>query len=79
MFRAYQGWLALSNTAPGEGTLQVFPDVLLSNAYLIMRPFFKPTAEAITGVYNPAYWKFGQLLTGSSHYAPDDIDVPKII
>lgn len=59
VFRAYQGWLALSNTAPGQGTLQVFPDVLLSNAYIILRPFFKPTPEAQTDIYNPAHWKYG--------------------
>lgn len=42
VFRAYQGWLAMSETAPGEGTLKVFPDVKLSNAYLMLRPFFQP-------------------------------------
>ncbi|KAF8521199.1 DUF1479-domain-containing protein [Hysterangium stoloniferum] len=34
-------WLALSDTRPNEGTIQFFPDVKLSNAYLIMRPFFR--------------------------------------
>ncbi|KAJ7861122.1 hypothetical protein B0H14DRAFT_3863581 [Mycena olivaceomarginata] len=42
VFRTFQGWLALSKTAPGQGTLKVFPDVLLSNAYIILRPFFRP-------------------------------------
>jgi hypothetical protein len=32
---------ARSDTAPGEGTIQFFPDVALSNAYLILRPFFR--------------------------------------
>jgi len=36
------GWTALSNTAPGEGTLRVFPDVSLATAYLVLRPFFRP-------------------------------------
>lgn len=36
------GWTALSHTAPGEGTLQVFPDVNLATAYVVLRPFFKP-------------------------------------
>ncbi|TCD66348.1 hypothetical protein EIP91_001452 [Steccherinum ochraceum] len=44
IFRTYQGWLAVSETAPHEGTLKVFPNVILSNAYTIMRPFFRPTA-----------------------------------
>ncbi|THH09868.1 hypothetical protein EW145_g1713 [Phellinidium pouzarii] len=41
VFRTFQGWLALSETAPTQGTLKVFPDVLLSSAYLILRPFFR--------------------------------------
>ncbi|KAH8120583.1 DUF1479-domain-containing protein [Phellopilus nigrolimitatus] len=38
--RTFQGWIALSETAPTQGTLKVFPDVTLSNASLILRPFF---------------------------------------
>ncbi|KAF5357951.1 hypothetical protein D9756_001184 [Leucocoprinus leucothites] len=45
IFRSFQGWLSMSETGPNEGTLQLFPDVLLSNAYLILRPFFKPVPE----------------------------------
>lgn len=41
VFRTFQGWLALSETAPKEGTLKVFPNVRLSNAYIILRPFFR--------------------------------------
>ncbi|KAJ7612542.1 hypothetical protein FB45DRAFT_914893 [Roridomyces roridus] len=41
VFRTFQGWLAISKAAPNQGTLQVFPDVLLSNAYIILRPFFR--------------------------------------
>ncbi|KAJ7885220.1 hypothetical protein B0H13DRAFT_2235304 [Mycena leptocephala] len=42
VFRAFQGWLAISKTGPGQGTPKVFPDILLSNVYIIMRPFFRP-------------------------------------
>jgi len=42
VFRTFQGWLAMSETEPHQGTLKVFPDVLLSNAYIILRPFFRP-------------------------------------
>ncbi|KAM6489160.1 Protein of unknown function (DUF1479) domain containing protein [Amanita muscaria] len=42
VFRTFQGWLALSETAPTQGTLKVFPDVGLANAYIILRPFFRP-------------------------------------
>ncbi|KAH8110499.1 DUF1479-domain-containing protein [Phellopilus nigrolimitatus] len=40
VFRTFQGWISLSETAPTQGTLKVFPDLTLSNAYLILRPFF---------------------------------------
>ncbi|KAK0206201.1 hypothetical protein DFS33DRAFT_1256512 [Desarmillaria ectypa] len=59
IFRAFQGWLAMSETAPTEGTLKVFPDLLLSNPYLILRPFFRllvaPDSEE---VWNPQSWAF---------------------
>ncbi|KDQ59257.1 hypothetical protein JAAARDRAFT_128012 [Jaapia argillacea MUCL 33604] len=48
VLRTFQGWLALSETAPTEGTLKVFPDVLLSNAYIILRPFFTAKSTPVT-------------------------------
>ncbi|KAK0467990.1 uncharacterized protein EV420DRAFT_1616734 [Desarmillaria tabescens] len=49
----------VSETAPTEGTLKVFPDLLLSNPYLILRPFFRllvaPDSEE---VWNPKSWAF---------------------
>jgi len=57
VFRTFQGWLALSNTGPGEGTLCVFPDVLLSNAYFIMRPFFR-LREGASDVLDKDSWVF---------------------
>lgn len=39
IFRTFQGWLAMSEKGPTQGTLKVFPDVLLSSAYIILRPF----------------------------------------
>ncbi|KAF9048815.1 DUF1479-domain-containing protein [Panaeolus papilionaceus] len=59
IFRSFQGWLAMSETAPTEGTLKVFPDVLLSNAYIIMRPFFTPLVDSSSDqIFNPSNWKF---------------------
>ncbi|EIN04020.1 DUF1479-domain-containing protein [Punctularia strigosozonata HHB-11173 SS5] len=59
IFRTFQGWLAMSETAPGEGTLKVFPDVLLSNAYLILRPFFRPKANVSQDdLLSPESWQF---------------------
>ncbi|KAG6827163.1 hypothetical protein H0H92_012923 [Tricholoma furcatifolium] len=48
-----------SETAPTEGTLKVFPDVLLANSYLILRPFFRPTVSVDSPEFlNPASWEF---------------------
>ncbi|KZT33239.1 DUF1479-domain-containing protein [Sistotremastrum suecicum HHB10207 ss-3] len=59
VFRTFQGWLALSETGPGEGTLKLFPDVLLSNAYLILRPFFRPVEQPVSSdPLDPQNWKF---------------------
>ena len=50
-----------SETAPTQGTLKVFPNVLLSNSYLILRPFFrlrkdvKPDQEL-----DAESWEFGK-------------------
>ncbi|KAH8684214.1 hypothetical protein BGZ60DRAFT_397031 [Tricladium varicosporioides] len=41
MFRMFQGWLSMSTTGPGEGTLQVNPMVKLTTAYTLLRPFFR--------------------------------------
>ncbi|KAJ6553578.1 hypothetical protein DFH09DRAFT_1166934 [Mycena vulgaris] len=59
VFRTFQGWLALSKTGPQQGTLKVFPDVLLSNAYLILRPFFRPLVPANSeDILDAKNWEF---------------------
>ncbi|KAG2132943.1 hypothetical protein DEU56DRAFT_902220 [Suillus clintonianus] len=46
-----------SETAPTQGTLKIFPDVLLSNAYTILRPFFRPTVPlGSKDILNPKNW-----------------------
>ncbi|KAK3317750.1 hypothetical protein B0T19DRAFT_493548 [Cercophora scortea] len=42
MFRMFQGWLAMSRTGPGQGTLLVNPLVKETMAYTLLRPFFRP-------------------------------------
>lgn len=39
-FRLFQGWLSMSSTGPGEGTLQLYPLLKHSTSYLLLRPFF---------------------------------------
>jgi len=60
VFRSFQGWLAMSDTSPGEGTLRVFPDLLLSSAYVILRPFFRPVNKDVTGdaFFDASNWVF---------------------
>jgi len=59
VFRTFQGWLAMSDTGPNEGTLQVFPDVMLSNSYLILRPFFRPITNPVSDdPLDPKNWEF---------------------
>lgn len=41
-FRMFQGWLSLSTTGPGEGTLLVNPLLAKATAYYLLRPFFSP-------------------------------------
>lgn len=42
MFRMFQGWLSMSETGPGEGTLMVNPLLGKATAYFLLRPFFTP-------------------------------------
>ena len=41
MFRMYQGWLSMSTTGAGEGTLKVNPLFSKATAYFLLRPFFQ--------------------------------------
>ncbi|KAG1798458.1 uncharacterized protein HD556DRAFT_1440168 [Suillus plorans] len=46
-----------SETGPTQGTLKVFPDVPLSNAYTILRPFFRPTVPLDSeDILDPKNW-----------------------
>jgi hypothetical protein len=46
-FRLFQGWLSMSSTGPGEGTLRLCPLLKHATAYLILRPFFDSTSDAL--------------------------------
>ncbi|GME36780.1 uncharacterized protein LTHEOB_7594 [Neofusicoccum parvum] len=58
MFRMFQGWLSMSETGPGEGTLLVNPLLSRATAYILLRPFFtarRPPADPATEVFDPAF------------------------
>lgn len=42
VFRPLQGWLSMSSTGAGEGTLRVLPFMQAATAYTVLRPFFRP-------------------------------------
>ncbi|KAL4952097.1 hypothetical protein BDW69DRAFT_200974 [Aspergillus filifer] len=56
-FRTFQGWVALSPTGEefGRSSLAVFPDLKLAQAYVLLRPFFKPPSGDETSL-DPASW-----------------------
>ncbi|KAG9252435.1 uncharacterized protein F5Z01DRAFT_690670 [Emericellopsis atlantica] len=45
VFRSFQGWTALTATAPREGTIMVYPNVASVIAYVLLRPFFIPPPD----------------------------------
>lgn len=58
MFRMFQGWLSMSRTGPGEGTLMVNPLVKLATAYYLLRPFFAPVEkQADEEFLGPGNWQ----------------------
>ncbi|KAK2685871.1 hypothetical protein QWA68_015073 [Fusarium oxysporum] len=59
MFRMWQGWLSMSHTKPGEGTLQVNPLVKLSTSYVLLRPFFQAKRGRASANYlDEENWEF---------------------
>lgn len=68
MFRMFQGWLGLSWTGPGEGTLLVNPMLRLATAYYLLRPFFvpvRPAARDALGNYTAEYLEAGNWMLES--------------
>ena len=51
-----------SHTGPNEGTLEVFPNITLTTAGILLRPFFSfkldPATATRAEVYNPDNWNF---------------------
>ena len=45
MFRTFQGWLAVSDIAPKEGTILFAPLVREVTAYYMLKPFFDENDE----------------------------------
>ena len=58
VWRMCQGWLSLSNTGPGEGTLKIYPLLRHTTAYTLLRPFFAPLKPdpSATNYLDPSNW-----------------------
>ena len=54
VFRMFQGWLSMSETEPGEGTLMVNPLFHKATAYYLLRPFFQPKSFPVADNINGA-------------------------
>ncbi len=71
MFRMFQGWLSMSETGPGEGTLKVNPLLSKATAYSLLRPFFNAKSSDANG---PAWlesnnWKLEEPMSSHLHGA----------
>ena len=65
MFRMFQGFLALSPIAPGEGSLRICPMLKLSTAYLPLRPLFSPICANTPFFLDPSNWRLEHPLQNS--------------
>lgn len=45
VLRAFQGWTALTEAGPKEGSLLMYPNLTYALAYMLLRPFFDPPEE----------------------------------
>jgi hypothetical protein len=63
MFRMFQGWLSMSATGPGEGTLLVNPLFKLATVYYLLRPFVKPKNEdrEKSGYLDESNWELAEV------------------
>ncbi|KAI0051476.1 DUF1479-domain-containing protein [Auriscalpium vulgare] len=67
VFRPWQGWTSLSTTGPSEGTLLVSPLLHLATAYLILRPFFRPSGPGLDNwVVDPESAEFPGSMLGKA-------------
>ncbi|KAL4801802.1 hypothetical protein BDV18DRAFT_164612 [Aspergillus unguis] len=63
-WRSMQGWLSLSHTGTGEGSLRLLPSLKASVAYIMLRPLFH------TGEFNDTLPTFPGATPGSTQFFP---------
>lgn len=82
-----QGWLSLSDCAPGAGTLRVMPDLIASTAYTMLRPFVRQDStgrwifDNETSTFHGAAMGTGQEWTAADHshiYSRGFVPIPRV-
>lgn len=71
-WRSLQGWLSLSYTGTGEGTLRLLPSLKLSMAYIMLRPLFH------TGEFDDTLPTFPGSTPGSTQFFPTNEGHPHL-
>lgn len=56
VLRTFQGWTALTPTAPREGTIMFYPNVKTAIAYVLLRPFFRPPMDLGVDIMDAEKW-----------------------
>lgn len=69
MLRREIGWLSLAENGPKCGTIELLPDIKLSTAYVLLRPFFDANnkLDMESTYFYGADPGFGQVVTEAWH------------
>lgn len=70
VFRSFQGWTALTQTAPNEGTILVYPNVAMAISYILLRPFFCPPSDPAE-IMDASKWTFDETSWFPGTFKPD--------
>lgn len=57
VLRGFQGWTALTRTAPREGTILLYPNLKAVIPYILLRPFFRPPEDPCQ-ILDAKQWQF---------------------
>lgn len=71
--RTYQGWLSLSDTKAGEGTIRFLPNLSLTIPYIMLRPLFDQNGDLVT---NDS--RFPGATPGSGQFFPSEKYYPHL-
>ncbi|KAK6361383.1 hypothetical protein TWF730_005116 [Orbilia blumenaviensis] len=59
VFRAFQGWTALTPSKAREASILLYPNVATTIAYLLLRPFFNPPKDE-ADIMDATKWTFNE-------------------